>query len=223
MSIDDIFIIMYPWVQHCWYGNFIETNQPCADWAAGTCAASHFEGVFASQMDSIWDSSISRIVCNPTNSCRVGAQSVTQHLKMITMRPSIARALACLQCQPVLCTQASIIVIRYLLASGIVDPIGSLIGIWIEILWYVLPANACLLESVTFINFEMLACKVYEKEGLIWPVNFSHMITANPNVIGLITNTPGTKPHGSGRPIIAMNSAAKRTSFDRSKAWKISG
>ena len=55
------------------------------------------------------------------------------------------------------------IVIRNPLASGIVDPIGSLIGIWFDILRYVLPSNACLLEFVVAIGFEMLACKVYKR------------------------------------------------------------
>ena len=50
------------------------------------------------------------------------------------------------------------------LVSGIVDPIGSLIGIWFHILWYVLPSNACLLEFVIAIGFEMLACKAYKRE-----------------------------------------------------------
>ena len=59
--------------------------------------------------------------------------------------------------------QASLLIIRNLLASGIVVPIGSLIGIWFDILWYVLPSNACLLEFVIAISFEMLACKVYKR------------------------------------------------------------
>ena len=46
---------------------------------------------------------------------------------------------------------------------GIVDPIGSLIGTWCDILQYVLPSNACLLEFVIAIGFEMLACKVYKR------------------------------------------------------------
>ena len=96
---------------------------------------------------------------------------------MITTRPSTARALAYLHCQPVLCTwnfetpkhcgqfwsRLLFIVIRNPLASGIVDPIGSLIGTWCDILQYVLPSNACLLEFVIAIGFEMLACKVYKR------------------------------------------------------------
>ena len=94
---------------------------------------------------------------------------------MTTTRPSTARALAYLHCQPFLCTwnfdtpkhfgqfwfRLLFIVIRNPLASGIVDPIGSLIGIWFDILRYVLPSNACLLEFL--IGFEMLACKVYKR------------------------------------------------------------
>ena len=96
---------------------------------------------------------------------------------MTTTRPSTARALAYLHCQPFLCTwnfdtpkhfgqfwfRLLFIVIRNPLASGIVDPIGSLIGIWFDILRYVLPSNACLLEFVIAIGFEMLACKVYKR------------------------------------------------------------
>ena len=107
----------------------------------------------------------------------ISCDQLSQHLKMTTTRPSTARALAYLHCQPFLCTwnfdtpkhfgqfwfRLLFIVIRNPLASGIVDPIGSLIGIWFDILRYVLPSNACLLEFVIAIGFEMLACKVYKR------------------------------------------------------------
>ena len=52
---------------------------------------------------------------------------------------------------------------RTLLASGFGDPIGSLIGIWFDILSYVSPSNACLLEFVIAIGLEMVACKAYKR------------------------------------------------------------
>ena len=107
----------------------------------------------------------------------ISCDQLSQYLKMTTTRPSTARALAYLHCQHFLCTwnfdtpkhfgqfwfRLLFIVIRNPLASGIVDPIGSLIGIWCDNLRYVLPSNACLLEFVIAIGFEILACKVYKR------------------------------------------------------------
>ena len=135
--------------------------------------------------DSVWSSEKSNKAGYHRESKLKGSSAIgniscdqrSQHLKMTTTRPSTARALAYLHCQPFLCTwnfdtpkhfgqfwfRLLFIVIRNPLASGIVDPIGSLIGIWFDILRYVLPSNACLLEFVIAIGFEMLACKVYKR------------------------------------------------------------